>query len=286
MLPHLYQVHYTYTVFCNTENFTVYKYYLSLYNACSVLFMKEIKSVCYKLLLRFLFTFFFLSKLKSLAEFMLNCDWFPVGFFFLLHWLPVTARYKLLVMFEKKSARLDFARKQLLGSAKATQESQDKEMWYSSKTKSVTRSHSNTACYSVTRHKTDGRETHKQQQLWSCGASRVVWWRPCVLNFNCQRFLPKYKKQFLYLKPCEFVLLLKWGGVIPKQLLLLNPWNWNWKWILCGVVQFWPANIVFSHSGENLTNLCLIENNIDSCMMENNLVSFIWPVETENCSRP
>lgn len=59
---HLYQVHYTYAVFCNTENFTVHKYwYLSLYDACSVLFMRDkIKPVwlCYK---KFFFSFFLLT---------------------------------------------------------------------------------------------------------------------------------------------------------------------------------------------------------------------------------
>lgn len=48
---HLYQVHYTYAVFCNRENFTVYKNgYLSLYHSCSVLFMKGENKTCLTLL--------------------------------------------------------------------------------------------------------------------------------------------------------------------------------------------------------------------------------------------
>lgn len=50
-------------------------------------------------------------------------------------------------------------------SAKATQASQDKEMWYLSIAKSVTWYHSNRACYSITEHKTEAKETHKQVKV-------------------------------------------------------------------------------------------------------------------------
>lgn len=70
---HLYQVHYTYAVFCNTENFTVYKYwYLSLYDACSVLFMRErIKPVwlCYTFFVD-LYLFFFLLNTFDCIHFI------------------------------------------------------------------------------------------------------------------------------------------------------------------------------------------------------------------------
>lgn len=74
-------------------------------------------------------------------------------------------------------------------SAKATQESQDKEMWYLSIAKSVTWYHSNRACYSITEHKTEAKETHKQVKvLQSILRKRSMWSGPCVLHFY--RWLP------------------------------------------------------------------------------------------------